>query len=231
MSSNPQKSADPFSASIPMRAAKPILHTSAHLLSTLLLRCNHFHARNPLHNSKQSGSLQQCQKHAASSTKERRPRKKTAVHSLAGMQISAGSRSTNTCSSQEVIRSSHVYITARNPIQTPNPYKGISRKKAGAHMAARPLISSAAGVKGPRDCPLSALLKRGASEPAAKSTKVTVISVGSCAHWDSTPLPADVGSQNIRGYFHMCLSRGTGRSVPLWYCIGTAVSCFLSAMS
>ena len=49
-------------------------------------------------------------------------------------------------------------------------------------MAARPLMISAEGVKGPSDWPLSALLNSGASDPAANSTKVTVMSVGSCAH-------------------------------------------------
>lgn len=57
-------------------------------------------------------------------------------------------------------------------------------------MAARPLMISAEGVKGPSATLSSALLMSGASEAAVNSTKVAVIRVGSCAHCVSNPLPA-----------------------------------------
>ena len=57
-----------------------------------------------------------------------------------------------------------------------------SRESAETYMAARPLRSSAAGVKGPRRSLPSARLKMGASEAAMNSTNVSVTAVGSCAH-------------------------------------------------
>ena len=75
-----------------------------------------------------------------------------------------------------------------------------AEQKKGSHMAARPLMSSAVGVNGPRRSLPSARLKMGASEAAMNRTNVTLISVGSWPHCDRVLLPAsaDSTSQEVR---------------------------------